>query len=420
LENSEIESICKELATVRELLLKFSNGNFDDNITIRGMVAGCLKTLQANLRHLIWQVQQVAQGDFSQRVEFMGDFSAAFNSMVIQLEQTLQELKESESHLLLLNGELQDEIRFRTLAEKELKQSEERWNLAVQCSRDGIWDINFNTKKAWYSDRFLEMFQYIPEELPKDLRWDLLVHPDDQEVREFLRRLYMQEDIPQNFSVECRMRCRDGSYLWVRIRGTVVQENVQKSNRIIGVTSDISLQKETESMLANRAMYDRLTGLPNRYLLDDRLQQHIANTSRSGDSFILVTLDLDFFKQVNDTWGHAAGDILLVELGKRVSACLRNTDTVARLGGDEFVFIYTCARDKEQYATEQVMTRLYGLFQEPISLGETMYKISSSMGVSFFPKHATDVPTLFEHADEALYCSKAAGKNTYTIWSPEE
>ncbi|MDR2117354.1 MAG: hypothetical protein LBP87_13335, partial [Planctomycetaceae bacterium] len=161
-ESAEIEAICRELATIRELLLRFSNGNLDDNITIRGAIAGCLKTLQANLRHLTWQVQQVAEGDFSQRVEFMGAFSQAFNSMVVQLEHSLTELRESEKRLLKLNDELQDEIRFRKIAERELKHSEERWNLAVQCSRDGIWDLNLNTKEAWYSERFLEMFQYSP------------------------------------------------------------------------------------------------------------------------------------------------------------------------------------------------------------------------------------------------------------------
>ncbi|MDR1962532.1 MAG: diguanylate cyclase [Planctomycetaceae bacterium] len=417
-ENTEIKNIYTELTTIRAILMKFATGHFEDEITIRGAIAGYLKTLQANLRHLVWQVQQVAEGDFSQRVEFMGDFSTAFNSMVVQLEQSLTELKESERRLLKLNDDLQDEIRFRKTAERDLKHSEERWNLAVQCSRDGIWDMNLDTKEAWYSERFLEMFQYSPEELPKDLRWDLLIHPEDSEVAEFLRKLYTKEEYPPPFSVECRIRCRDNNYLWVRIRGMPIKEDTSSPNRIIGVTSDISLQKETETALAYRAMHDNLTGLPNRYLLDDRLRQHVANALRSGSAFIFVMMDLDNFKGVNDTLGHAAGDILLIELGKRVSACIRNTDTVARLGGDEFVFVYTCAKDKELFATEQVMNRLYQSFQTQVDLGEVMYTIRSSMGVSFFPKHATDIASLFERADEALYLAKEKGKNTYAIWEP--
>ncbi|MDR0705401.1 MAG: diguanylate cyclase [Planctomycetaceae bacterium] len=418
-ENQEIETICQELITIRELLLKFSSGDLDDNITIRGAIAGCLKTLQANLRHLTWQVQQVAEGDFAQRVEFMGEFSLAFNSMVVQLEHSLNELKDSEKRLLKLNNDLQDEIHFRKTAEEELKSSEERWNLAVQCSRDGIWDIDLETKEAWYSERFLEMFQYPPEELPKDLRWDLLVHPDDQQEAEFLRKLYTREEHPPPFSVECRVRCRDGNYLWVRIRGMPIKTDNGFPNRFIGVTSDISIQKETETALAHRAMHDNLTGLPNRYLLDDRLHQHIANALRNNTAFIFVMMDLDNFKGVNDTLGHAAGDILLIELGKRISACIRNTDTVARLGGDEFVFVYTCAQDKEITTTEQVMNRLYNSFQTQVNLGGVMYTIRSSMGVSFFPRHATDIASLFERADEALYLAKERGKNTFAVWEPE-
>jgi diguanylate cyclase (GGDEF)-like protein/PAS domain S-box-containing protein len=417
-ENTEIESICKELATIRELLLKFSNGNLDDNITIRGAIAGCLKTLQANLRHLTWQVQQVAEGDFSQRVEFMGVFSQAFNSMVVQLERSLTDLRESEQRLLKLNDDLQDEIRFRKTAENELKRSEERWNLAVQCSRDGIWDMNLETKEAWYSERFLEMFQYLPEELPKDLRWDLLVHPEDIDAAEILYKIYALGECHQPFSVECRIRCHDDSYLWVRIRGMRIEEDTDSPNRIIGVTSDISFQKETETALAHRAMHDNLTGLPNRYLLDDRLRQHVANAFRNDSAFIFVVMDLDNFKGVNDTLGHSAGDILLIELGKRVRNCIRNTDTVARLGGDEFVFIYTCAKGKELFATDQVMHRLYQSFQTQVNLGEVMYTIRSSMGVSFFPKHATNAAALFERADEALYLAKERGKNTYAVWEP--
>ncbi|MDR3198950.1 MAG: diguanylate cyclase [Planctomycetaceae bacterium] len=417
-ENTEIEAICKELATIRDLLLKFSNGNLEDNIIIRGAIAGCLKTLQANLRHLTWQVQQVAEGDFSQRVEFMGAFSLAFNSMVVQLERSLTGLRESEKRLLKLNDELQDEIRFRKAAEKDLKHSEERWNLAVQCSRDGIWDINLDTKEAWYSERLLEIFQYSPEDLPKDLRWDLLVHPDDSTAAELLRTIYAKGECPQPFSIECRIRSHNGNYLWVRIRGMPIKEDADSPNRIIGVTSDISLQKETETALAHRAMHDNLTGLPNRYLLDDRLRQHVANALRNDSAFIFVVMDLDNFKGVNDTLGHSAGDILLIELGKRVSNCIRNTDTVARLGGDEFVFIYTCAKDKELFATEQVMQRLYQSFQTQVDLGEVMYTIHSSMGVSFFPKHATEIASLFECADEALYLAKERGKNTFAIWEP--
>lgn len=408
--NEESVTFYTELVAVRDIVRGFAGGRLDQDIYLRGAVAGYLKTLQANLRHLTWQVEQVSHGDFSQRVDFMGDFATAFNSMVLQLEQSLNELKERESQLLRLT--------------EELRENEQRWNLAVQCSRDGIWDINLETREAWYSDRLKEMaFSGLQGDQKQgdqksdnttlDFSSDFQVHPDDAGVADFLRQIYDGKIPPQAFTVELRLKRRDESYLWVRIKGMPVPGHEQ---RMIGVTSDISLQKETEVALAFRAMHDNLTGLPNRYLLNDRLEQHVAQARRSDGAFILVTLDLDNFKGVNDTWGHAAGDILLKELGNRIKMCLRNTDTVARLGGDEFVFIYACPLGNEESAAKQVLGRLYRLFEEPVDLGEIEYQIQSSMGVAFYPRHTTDLTELFEQADEALYKAKEKGKNIYAIW----
>lgn len=396
----DIQALYKEVKAIRETLQDFAGGNFDKEICVRGAVGGYLKTLQANLKHLTWQVEQVAKGDLTQRVDFMGDFSSAFNSMVVQLEQSLTSLKDRESRLLHLT--------------EELRESEERWNLAVQCSRDGIWDYNLATQEFWYSDRLKEILLLGHDEITTPLRFNSRIHPEDVEAAEFLRLLYEREIPLQNFSIDCRIKRYDESYLWVQLKGMPVPGN---EPRIIGIISDISLQKENEEALAFRAMHDNLTGLPNRYLLDDRIHQHVAQARRSGSAFILVTLDLDNFKGVNDTWGHGAGDILLKTLGERIKACLRNTDTVARLGGDEFVFIYSCPLNGEELATRQVMERLYTLFKEPVDLGEVEYQINSSMGVAFFPRHSTEIAQLYERADEALYQAKKKGKNTYAIWN---
>ncbi len=411
--------LCAHLASIRDILRYFAAGDFDKTIAVRGAFAGYLKTLQAHLKHLTWQVEQVAGGDFSQRVDFMGSFSVAFNSMVEQLKNSLEELKEREIRLLRLTEDLQEEILCRRQTERELHQSETRWNLAVECSQDGIWDIDLKTREAWYSDRLLEMFGYTKTGTAFKPNWSKIVHPENATEAVFLESLFSGKIPPQSFSVECQVHRHDGSDIWVRIRGMPVrEEDNSKPTRMIGVVTDITLQKQTEKNLAYQAMHDNLTGLPNRYLLEDRLRQYVASASRNGDSFILVMLDLDDFKGVNDTWGHGAGDTLLIEFGKRIRDHLRNTDTVARIGGDEFVFIYTCARGHEDAASEQVFERLYRSFQVPVMLGDVAYMIHSSMGASYFPCHATELETLFERADEALYESKRKGKNTYTVWTP--
>ncbi|MCL2076247.1 MAG: diguanylate cyclase [Betaproteobacteria bacterium] len=399
-ENDDTAALFKDLADIRSALLLFSRGNFDADVTGRNVFAAALKALQANLRHLMWQVGEVAKGDFTQRVDFMGEFSLAFNSMTQQLDQSLTELKEREASLLALTA--------------DLKASEERWNLAVQCSRDGIWDVNIDERTAWYSENFMRMMRYTTKKLPKNLDWEEMIHPDDVDQAAVMLKTLRGTGELLPFSEECRFRTGQGEYLWLRLRGMPVHAG--STRRVIAIASDITAQKEAEQSLTRQAMYDNLTGLPNRYLLNDRLEQAVANTERYGKPFVLVTLDLDFFKGVNDTYGHAAGDQILVELAKRLSMGMRATDTAARLGGDEFIALYPCEADMEQTTTERVMSHFYENLKPPVMLGDVEYQLRSSAGVAFFPRHAKDVPTLFERADIALYKAKKNGKNQYAVY----
>ena len=379
-----------DLLRIRNTVLQFSLGNFDAEVTGKNVLTGALKTLQAHLRHLAWQVGEVAKGDFAQRVDFMGEFSFSFNSMVAQLERSLN----------------------------DLKSSEERWNLAVQCSRDGIVDVNIDERTAWYSDSFMQMLHYSPKDIPQDLHWETLIHPDDGDSVGVLREVFEGTGEKLPFATECRLQTGLGHYLWVQIRGMPVRSgNVR---RLICVVADISAKKATEETLILQAMYDNLTGLPNRYLLDDRLKQVVARSERSGQPFIITTLDLDFVKEVNDTYGHATGDLVLVELARRLRMGLRSMDTAARIGGDEFVAIYPCESDTERATAETVMKRLYHNLKPPIMLENTPYQLRSSVGIAFFPKHTQDVATLFEYADAALYKAKKNGKNQYTIYDPDD
>ena len=379
-------TLYNELLLIRNTILQFAHGNFDVEVTGQSILAGAMKTLQAHLRHLTWQVGEVAKGDFSQRVDFMGEFSVSFNRMVEQLERSLS----------------------------DLKSSEERWNLAVQCAHDGILDINIDARTAWYSDRLMQMLHYSPDDIPHDLHWETMIHPDDHACAAILETILQGHGETLSFLEECRLRTGRGNYLWVQLRGMPVRSgNVR---RLIAVVADISAQKATEESLTLQAMYDNLTGLPNRYLLDDRLKQVVARSERSGQPFIITTLDLDFFKEVNDTYGHAAGDCVLVELARRLRMGLRSMDTAARLGGDEFIAIYPCESGMEQVTAETVIKRFYENLKPPVMLEDVPYQLRSSVGVAFFPKHAQDVATLFECADAALYKAKKNGKNQYAIY----
>ncbi|MDR3182851.1 MAG: diguanylate cyclase [Planctomycetaceae bacterium] len=431
-QSEEAAGLFDDLTAIREVLSKFAKGDLDGSISVQGACASCLKTLQANLRHLTWQVQQVADGDFTQRVDFLGHFSIAFNHMVERLRDSVTSLQEREESLLKLTS--------------DLRANKERWNLAVQCSRDGIWDIDVLNKSAWYSDSFMQMMHYTVEDLPRDLRWDLLVHPEDQDQADVLRQVFQAPDNITPFSVEFRLRNHNGDYLWIRLRGMPVRgepdsirdesldshsgvnlpgiaavcADSKKVHRLIAVASDISAQKEIEHSLAHLALHDNLTGLPNRHLLNDRMQQYIARSVRTGDPFIFVTLDLDNFKGVNDTYGHAAGDRLLVEFSKRMLMGMRNTDTAARTGGDEFVMVFPCAAGMEMQTTKHIMKRFFANLSHPVDFDGVPYTIHSSLGVAFFPQHAADVVKIFAYSDAALYRAKRSGKNKFAVWEPAD
>ena len=182
----------------------------------------------------------------------------------------------------------------------------------------------------------------------------------------------------------------------------------------IGVFSDITVKKENEQFIWRQANYDFLTGLPNRKLLEDRLGVELSRAHRSQTEVALVFLDLDFFKEVNDTLGHAMGDDLLRQVARRLTQCVREADTVARLGGDEFVIIAGGITDRSvvRRICEQVLHSL----AKPYRLKEQTAYVSASVGVAFYPGDASDAERLMRHADLAMYAAKDAGRSQYRFY----
>lgn len=163
-----------------------------------------------------------------------------------------------------------------------------------------------------------------------------------------------------------------------------------------------------------RAHYDALTGLPNRALLIDRFRHALARARRRGEPVALLYLDLDGFKQINDTMGHDAGDRFLKEVGERLAGFSRSCDTVARLGGDEFVMLLTTAVSENGVRT--VATKLLGLLSEPLPAAKGQVSVTASLGAALYPGHGDDIGTLIRNADAAMYSAKENGGNTYR-WS---
>lgn len=200
---------------------------------------------------------------------------------------------------------------------------------------------------------------------------------------------------------------------WLNIN--VIQDKHGTSHRHVALFSEITDGKKSEELIWKHANFDTLTQLPNRRLFSDRLEQGVKQTFRSAGSMALLLLDLDGFKEVNDTFGHLVGDELLVEAAQRIKTCVRETDTVARLGGDEFTVILVDVTDLSHI--DRVAQALTEVLSQPYQLGKERVIISASIGISLCPADASDAITLLKNADQAMYKSKEDGKNRFSYFS---
>ncbi len=185
----------------------------------------------------------------------------------------------------------------------------------------------------------------------------------------------------------------------------------------VATFTDITQRKEAEDRLRYKAHHDTLTHLPNRSLFEDHLQLALSQARRYRRDFALLYIDLDRFKQVNDTLGHAAGDVLLVEAAQRMSLCIRESDTLSRFGGDEFAALLTEINDIEE--VEEIAQRIVSTLDRPFELPQGLAQISGSVGIAIYPQHGTTADQLKNNADLALYSVKRSTRNNYRIYSPE-
>ena len=195
---------------------------------------------------------------------------------------------------------------------------------------------------------------------------------------------------------------------WFRADGSV--------GGLVGVITDITERKQTEALVWVQANYDTLTGLPNRRLLYDRLGELMKKAHRDHDSVAVLYIDLDRFKEVNDTLGHEAGDQLLMEAARRIVGCVRESDTVARQGGDEFTVLLPGLSDRNP--VERITEAIIAAIDHPFRLGNDLAYVSASIGITFFPQDADSPTDILKNADQAMYHAKDAGRNRFSYFSP--
>ena len=312
----------------------------------------------------------------------------------------------------------QQEITDRKKIAESLHESEERYALAVRGANDGLWDWNLRTGQVYYSPRWKAMLGLTEEEVSASPNeWFSRIHPDDFErVKLDISSHY--QGLSAHFESEHRMKDKDGTYKWMNSRGIAVWDEEGAAQRLVGSLTDIHDRKVAEQKLLHDAFHDTLTNLPNRALFLDRLRFAVERAKRRQDiMFAVLFLDLDRFKDVNDSLGHMMGDQLLVAIGQMLGEGLRATDSVARLGGDEFVILLEDIGDIND--ATRIADRVQEKLRNPFLLLEHEVFITTSIGIVLSATGYDRPEDVLRDADIAMYRAKAQGKARYEIFDAE-
>ncbi|WEG13472.1 PAS domain S-box protein [Pullulanibacillus sp. KACC 23026] len=311
-------------------------------------------------------------------------------------------------HILVVARNIND----RKHSEEALRESEERYRLIADNITDFVCLISQDGYFKYASPSHETVLGF-PLQVYEGRRAGDWVHPDDIEaIRKQLQIVLRTKEIGK---FEYRFRDCKGNWIWFEAKVTpVFLENGQFEHFLI-VSREIMERKMYEEKLNHFAYHDTLTGLPNRRMFKDRLNQAIKEAERYRRKLAVMFMDMDKFKQINDTFGHDVGDELLKQFAKRVRGSLRDGDTLSRLGGDEFIILLPEIQ-KEQDVLH-IAHRIIDSFQQPWEIGEHVLHTTSSIGIAFYPENGTNRHELMKHADIALYRAKENGRNNYNIFS---
>jgi len=372
--------------------------------------------------HILQQTTaRLGRGELEQsvqlrRVDEIGTLANGLDNMRAELANLIAERD-------LHNAELQKELGERLKTEQALRATEEKFAAIFQTSPLPMIVARFEERFAIVDINDTGLLQFDVS------REDILAgeHSEDGEGRESrgfsiwkdardcanLMTMAQTKGAIDNF--EAWLHCGYGDkFLLFQISGRTI--NPGNDSLLILALEDITERKFSEAVIWNQANYDRLTGLPNRHMFSDRLEQAIIKAHRGNTQVALMFLDLDFFKEVNDTLGHEVGDELLKQTADRLRNCVRQSDTVARMGGDEFTFVLEEIHDTND--VNRIAENILRQMAAPFTLGVEVAFVSSSIGITFYPADATEIAALLKNADQAMYAAKAAGRNCFHHFMP--
>jgi diguanylate cyclase (GGDEF)-like protein/PAS domain S-box-containing protein len=339
----------------------------------------------------------------------------AFVQTLVQRSRRVQLLvDERTADLTRSNQLLQDDVESRQATEQALQRSEQRFRQLVAMSSDWYWEQDAELRFVNITGGIGEKGGIAPERLIGRTRWDIVESlRDTASGRAHIAKVEAHEAFDD---LEYAVRDEQGEQRWFCVNGEPVFDEQGQFTGYRGTGTDITARKLSEQRIQHVAQHDVLTGLPNRSLLQDRLSQAVAYSTRTRHPVWVMLIDLDRFKFVNDSMGHKAGDVLLMTIAARLRSTLRDTDTVARLSGDEFVVILT--EHEGESLNAEIVQRLMDGVAQPVILGSKEFFVTCSIGVAVYPTDGAGPDSLIEHADIAMYRAKKLGRNNYQFYTP--
>lgn len=340
-----------------------------------------------------------------------------FKVAIDKVFEGYDEVSAINQELMAMDEELSQQYEELETHRNELVISNQRYELAVEGSNDGIWDWDLQTGAFFFSIKCKKSLGYHKGEIEDTLEaWKALCHPEDLQraVDKIEAYLISKEDV---YESTYRIRCKDGQYRWILSHGKGVWDSHGNPIRLAGSHTDITEQMNLQYRLRSLAYYDSLTQLPNRTMLEEELNKQIKQAQERKQKIAFIYLDIDNLKYINDTMGHDSGDKLIIHIANILSYKIKSPNLIARLNGDEFAIVLVNVQN-----VNDIILEINGIFEylrRPWILDKQEFYISASMGVAIYPKHGTDLTTLRQNADTAMFHIKENGKDGFSIFTSD-
>ncbi|MGX9418938.1 bacteriohemerythrin [Vibrio sp. WJH972] len=366
-------------------------------------------------RHLAFMTQAVKSGQSIDEATLWA--SAQMNE---KAQETINVILTAYQTLSANTIRLMQEIKAGKKTLLQLAESEESLIQAMHYAKIGRWSVSYPNQVTTWSPKMYELLGLDPDTTPGiELLCNIMVDDSHHSLMDSLKNSF---DCGQEHRIDYQIvRPSDNAVRWIECRGKMIYASDGTPEKMTGFIQDITERKENEEKISSLAYYDSLTSLPNRRLLFDRLNHALALSNRDTAYNAVIFIDIDNFKNINDSHGHEFGDAVLQQAAKRIQDCIRASDTLARIGGDEFVLILSDLDNNELEAAaeaEIVAHKVIQALSHPYQVNKHQFISSASGGISLFNNASISSSELMKQADIAMYQAKKSGKNTVFFYKP--